>query len=549
MSRLFLRKLSYHHLPGWLVFLSTSIVLLAGSWSPDLSIGGDAAVYLYEAYRTLQGDPLVWRGYFSSNPMGHPAPVLHLVLAAGAALAQLMGFDFTVGSAIAYLLVLSACVGVSVQMMYRGSGNNPAVAAVSAASILWLLTRTPASEIYAVRTALTFLPMYGPSFSAILALPALAAAYAVCNGRRQCAWAAVLFGALTIQASSSGAPLGVLSLVVGAWAALSGRFWSKYPLRSLAVLLVGFGPFVVRMYTDGWLFPYDYAKATINARNIRASLYTPESFYVRLNQILGSTGRPAVVLAAMFVLIFAGLLIRRTRPGGIFLMTALILQTSVSIWFTTVAHQTVHLGALLPMSSAAAATLLLTPPRFTGFLKKLASFAVAASTAGFICLGLVYQSNLAGGDKMELSYEQIQDDWTRDLITALSADPDIGLLGLTAEKNPILDIAIGWVPASELYLSLSRSGINFCAQPNTNIKLNGTPPSCAGRTPDRWLVFDTSMRPETKYLKVLQENPNISLPQTFIHLSDNLSEIGYMYCEGDGSYWMARQDPTPPGCT
>lgn len=548
MSMVGVKVLFGRFLPGWAVFFSTLIALLVGSWSPSFSIGGDPAVYLYEVYRTLQGDALVWRGYFSSNPMGHPAPILHLVLAAGAVLAQLAGFEFILGSAVAYLLMLAACVGLSTQMMYRGSRDNPAVAVVFFASVLWLATRVPSTEAHSVRTALTFFPIYGPSFSAVLALPALSAAYAVCNGRRQYAWVAVLFGALTVQASSSGAPLGALSVAVGLWAMVSGRLCSKHPLRVASAVFLGFGPFVVRLYTDGWLFPYEYAKATVESRNLRASLYPPESFYVRLNQILGSTGRPALILVAMFSLAAVGLLVRRSRPGGIFLLLALVLQSFASLWFATVGHQAIHLSAVLPTVAASAATLLYTPAGLAGSLRRFMSILVAASIVGFSGLSLVFQSHLVGGNKAALSYEEMQGDWVRGLISSMPAGSSEGLIGLIAEKDPYLEVALGWVYAAELYLELSRSGIDFCTQPNTSMDFNGTPPSCAGRTPDRWLVFDSSMRSGRQYLQVLEENPNVSLPAVFIHLSDSLAEVGYVYCEGGSRYWMFEQNRLRDGC-
>jgi len=550
---------------GTVVFLSSAIFVLTGEWGESGNVGSDTAHYLYQAYRSVEGGGMVWRGYFSSNPLGHPGPILHWILMSGVIGARILGADWVLGGIVAYVLAICGCYAVAASMIKTGSRS--LVAGVAAAGVAaWLAGRNApgAGGVMGVVGGLSYYPIFGPSLAAALAMAGVATGYAVINGAKRWAWVAVLFGGLMIQISLESAPVGAMVLAAGVWTAIIKP--GKRAL-GLGALIVGCGPFLVRMYLEGWDLPYRYVTETIGTRDRDLVSQEPIDFLVKIHVALGShdvwgtTSHQTRLLILMVAGVGLGILVRATRRGALFVGSCLGVELALVAWFLYRSHQAATVSSYLPLSIAIGVGAIIHAGRSWvrrsdgrwGWVVNKIVHIVATSIAvwgvGIYVGGLdKYQES----KKPQSIYPEAT--WMNPLVKELQTltEGKHGILiGLITRKNAVeFHPTVGFTPAAELYSALAQGGLErTCVQGEVSPFLV-YPGTCQGQEPAIWVIIDTEQRPGVEYVATRARNPEAGeYEDLYIKILDNrngeaLREDGFVYCEfGSVKVWVDREKP------
>lgn len=317
--------------------LGTGWLTNADSYAPT----ADPASYMYWVEYMYQERVMMWHGFFSNVQQHHPGPVLYVVLLSGRIVGGFIPWlSIDAGATAAFVITCLLFVFLAVMLISRAYRSTAAGAGVVICYATMILA-VDTDSWYTFSSGLRLYPIYGPYLAAHIALAAGAGLIAIAGReKRAIVWTAALGGILFqsfVEIASYGLAIVIICLgvevarrrnsTVSRWfehdADIAGlsehRSDRRHTVALLAALIIGLGPFAMRIVTEGISLPLRYVSGIARARaNRPTEVEWPRMF----SEPLG-TGHLTVLVLVLLAAAVAATAVRRTwRPQA--MMAALV---------------------------------------------------------------------------------------------------------------------------------------------------------------------------------------------------------------------------------
>lgn len=533
-------------------------VFLFGGWGSGQTPGSDGATYIYQALRMVESGEIVFRGYYSLNPLGHPGPILFWILGAGMFIGKMFGGDLILWASIFYALFVALCITIGGNLLYKATSSLIAWSFYYVGVIYLIASNQPWSETPV--NGMAVWPMYGPSLGAVISLVGVISAYGVLK-RNGSGWAlALMFGGMMIQISIETLLVGVFVVGTGIFGLIKTK---KIFIHQVPLILLGIGPLIGRWVNEGADFPLRYVQKTLETVQ-RDGERQGADLKTILYEALGRVNNLSLIFGILIIGVFVLMYKKEKKRGEAGFLFLFFLQLSLVIFFTSRAHQAASIGSYYIVLIA------LTFREFSGKIHKKLSQQQKEGTTNevlkkhitprlktIICI--VVSLIVIGVGSVHFGINKpggfyTTNTWTEEISREIHQTLGEGskTLGLITSVNDLpLSEVLGASRGPELYLSLTKNNIKHCAQSQMYDTGLG-PERCLGAKPDSWLVIrafagedieegQTYEKDSTWVVEEdLQEGEGYRL---YIKLIDNLqgdslSKEGFKYCENLGMVWV-----------